>query len=78
MALGLNYFQKLIEDYVLPCSLCSAEDHPLPGFHLSPAGSQLWAPATLCVSVQLFSRFPEQAEPAVKSDATTKLPYPGI
>lgn len=77
MALGSNYFQELIEAYVLPCSLCSAEDHPLPAFHLCPAGSQLGAPATLCVPVHLFSHVPEQAQPAVQSGATAKSPYPG-
>lgn len=43
MALGSNYLQELIEAYVLPCSLCSAKDHPLSTFHLSLAGSKLWA-----------------------------------
>lgn len=33
MALGSNYFQQLIEAYVFPCSLCSAEDDPLPALH---------------------------------------------
>lgn len=39
--------------------------------------SWLGAPATLCVSVQLCSHFPEQAEPAVEPAATAKSPYPG-
>lgn len=47
MALGSNYLQELIEAYVLPCSLCSAKDHPLSTFHLSLAGSKLWAFATV-------------------------------
>lgn len=47
MALGSNYLQELIEAYVLPCSLCSAKDHPLSIFHLSLAGSKLWDFATV-------------------------------
>lgn len=47
MALGSNYLQELIEAYVLPYSLCSAKDHPLSTFHLSLAGSKLWALATI-------------------------------
>lgn len=61
MALGSNYLQELIEAYVSACSLCSAEDHPLPAFPDSPAGSQ-------CGLLPHFCVFREHSKPAGKSE----------
>lgn len=74
MALGSYYLQELIEAYVFPCSLCSAEDHPLPASICLLQDLSCGLLPHLCV----LSHFPQPSEPAGTSHATTEAPCPGI